>query len=91
MVSARHSIRGTIMEFDIKTSADSWDNIAELARDMEDMGASGLLFTEAGQTPWMMITAAAMAAPSRLKRPILPMKPAYSATIKSKYRANWWA
>jgi len=52
------------MEFDIKTSADSWDNIAELARDMEDMGASGLLFTEAGQTPWMMITAAAMAAPS---------------------------
>jgi probable F420-dependent oxidoreductase len=64
MVSARHSIRGTIMEFDIKTSADSWDNIAELARDMEDMGASGLLFTEAGQTPWMMIAAAAMAAPS---------------------------
>ena len=52
------------MEFDVKTSADSWDNIAQMARDMEGLGASGLLFTEAGQTPWMMMTAAAMAAPS---------------------------
>jgi probable F420-dependent oxidoreductase len=52
------------MEFDIKTSADSWDNTAAFARDMEQMGASGLLFTEAGQVPWMMIAAAAMAAPS---------------------------
>lgn len=52
------------MEFDIKTSADSWENIAELARDMEAMGASGMLFTEAGQVPWMMVAAAAMAAPS---------------------------
>ena len=43
---------------------DSWDNIGALARDMEGIGASGLLFTEAGQVPWMMIAAAAMAAPS---------------------------
>lgn len=52
------------MEFDVKTSADSWANIAQLARDMEAMGASGLLFTEVGQVPWMQMTAAAMAAPS---------------------------
>ena len=52
------------MEFDVKTVADSWDNIGALARDMEGIGASGLLFTEAGQVPWMMIAAAAMAAPS---------------------------
>ena len=52
------------MEFDIKTSADSWDKIAKLARNVEVMGASGLLFTEAGLTPWMMMTAAAIAAPS---------------------------
>ena len=52
------------MEFDIKTSADSWDKIAKLARNVEVMGASGLLFTEAGHTPWMMMTAAAIAAPS---------------------------
>ena len=52
------------MEFDVKTVADSWDNIGALARDMEGIGASGLLFTEAGQVPWMMIAATAMAAPS---------------------------
>ena len=52
------------MEFDVKTSADSWDKITQMARDMEGLGASGLLFTEAGQTPWMMMTAAAMAAPA---------------------------
>ena len=52
------------MEFDIKTSANSWDKIAKLARNVEVMGASGLLFTEAGHTPWMMMTAAAIAAPS---------------------------
>jgi hypothetical protein len=30
------------MEFDIMTRADSWENIATLARDAEDAGASGL-------------------------------------------------
>ncbi|NKB59670.1 MAG: TIGR03617 family F420-dependent LLM class oxidoreductase [Alphaproteobacteria bacterium] len=52
------------MEFDIKTAADTWDNIGAFARDMESIGASGLLFTESGQVPWMMVAAAAMAAPS---------------------------
>ncbi|MBT5663900.1 MAG: TIGR03617 family F420-dependent LLM class oxidoreductase [Rhodospirillaceae bacterium] len=51
------------MEFDIKAGMDSWADTAAFARDAEKMGASGLLFTESGQTPWMMIAAAAMAAP----------------------------
>jgi len=41
------------MHFDIMTRADSWENIAALARDVEGAGASGILFTEASQVPWM--------------------------------------
>jgi probable F420-dependent oxidoreductase len=52
------------MEFDVKTGPDSWENIAAFARDMSDSGVSGILFTESGQVPWMMIAAAARAAPS---------------------------
>ena len=51
------------MEIDVKTSADSWENIARLAREMQSAGMSGLLFTEGGQVPWMMIASAATAAP----------------------------
>jgi len=51
------------MEFDVKTGVDSWANTAAFARDMADNGISGLLFTESGQVPWMMLTAAALAAP----------------------------
>ena len=52
------------MEFDVMVRADSWENIARLARDLESVGVSGMLFTETGQVPWMMIAAAAQAAPS---------------------------
>ena len=52
------------MQFDVVTRADSWRGIADFARDMEAAGMSGLLFTESGQTPWMMIASAAQAAPS---------------------------
>jgi probable F420-dependent oxidoreductase len=52
------------MHFDVMTRADSWQNVATFARDVERVGISGLLFTEAGQVPWMMIAAAAQAAPS---------------------------
>ena len=47
------------MHFDVMTRADSWQNVATFARDVERVGISGLLFTEAGQVPWMMIAAAA--------------------------------
>ena len=52
------------MHFDVMTRADSWENIAAFARDVERVGMSGILFTEGGQVPWMMIAAAAQAAPS---------------------------
>lgn len=52
------------MELDIMVGRASWAESARLARDVEAAGFSGMLYTETSQTPWMMITAAAMAAPS---------------------------
>jgi len=52
------------MEFDLMSGGMSWQQSAELASQLEDAGFSGMLFTEVGQVPWMMITAAAMAAPT---------------------------
>jgi len=51
------------MKFDLMTGSATWDCTAELARRVEAAGFSGMLFTEAGQVPWMMIAAAARAAP----------------------------
>ena len=42
----------------------SWGDAADLARQAEAAGFSGMLFTETGQTPWMSIAAAATAAPT---------------------------
>ncbi len=52
------------MEFDLMTGGLTWKESAELAVDLESVGFSGMLFTEAGNVPWMMIQAAAMAAPT---------------------------
>ncbi|MCH2186787.1 TIGR03617 family F420-dependent LLM class oxidoreductase [Myxococcota bacterium] len=52
------------MEFDLMTGGLKWARSAKLASELEAAGFSGMLFTEAGTTPWMMIAAAAMAAPS---------------------------
>jgi probable F420-dependent oxidoreductase len=41
----------------------TWKKSAEIATQLETAGFSGMLFTEAGQVPWMMIAAAATAAP----------------------------
>lgn len=46
------------------TGSSTWSNAASLAKTLEDNGFSGMLYTETGQTPWMQIAAAAMAAPS---------------------------
>jgi probable F420-dependent oxidoreductase len=51
------------MRFDIMTGAHSWADTAALARDVQEAGFSGMVFTETTQTPWMSIAAAAMAAP----------------------------
>jgi probable F420-dependent oxidoreductase len=52
------------MEFDLMTGGLTWKESADLAMDLESASFSGMLFTEAGNVPWMMIQAAAMAAPS---------------------------
>ncbi|MEM7252403.1 MAG: TIGR03617 family F420-dependent LLM class oxidoreductase [Pseudomonadota bacterium] len=52
------------MEFDIKAQATPWDQAASNARQFEKAGFSGVLYTEGRQVPWMMIAAAAMAAPT---------------------------
>lgn len=45
-------------------SASTWADTAKLARDVEQAGFSGMLFTETSQTPWMALAAAAAAAPT---------------------------
>ena len=52
------------MDLDIMVGPSRWKDAAELAVTAESAGFSGLMFTETGQTPWMSIAAAAMAAPS---------------------------
>ena len=52
------------MRFDLMTGNLTWAESARLAKDLERAGFSGMLFTEASQTPWMMIAAAAAAAPT---------------------------
>ena len=42
----------------------TWAAAAELARNVERVGFSGMLFTETSQTPWMGIATAAQAAPT---------------------------
>ena len=50
------------MKFDLMVGAMTWQQSATLARQLEDVGFGGMLFTETGQTPWMSIAAAATAA-----------------------------
>jgi probable F420-dependent oxidoreductase len=80
------------MHFDIMTRADSWENIAALARDVEGAGASGILFTEASQVPWMMIATAAQAAPNLHHSTgisvAFPRSPMVSAQIAWELAAN---
>jgi probable F420-dependent oxidoreductase len=52
------------MRIDLMANAAAWKQTADLARDIEAAGFSGMLFTETTQTPWMSIAAAAGAAPS---------------------------
>ncbi len=51
------------MKFDIMLGGMTWQQSSSLAVQLQDVGFSGMLFTETGVTPWMQIAAAAMAAP----------------------------
>ena len=50
------------MEFDLMALSGTWAETSSLARDLERAGFSGMLFTEAGQTPFMSIAAASIVA-----------------------------
>jgi probable F420-dependent oxidoreductase len=52
------------MEFDLMARASTWADAADLATRLEGAGFSGMLMTEGSQVPWMMIAAAATAAPT---------------------------
>src|SRR5713226_10743775 len=58
-----HEVR-CAMKFDVMIGVGSWAAAAQLARDVESVGFSGMVFTEQSQTPWMSIAAAATAAPT---------------------------
>ena len=51
------------MKFDLMAGSSTWERTAQLAKQLEAAGFSGMLFTEAGQVPWMTIAAAATASP----------------------------
>ncbi len=52
------------MQFDLMAGAMTWQQSADTAKAIEQAGFSGMLFTESSQVPWMMISSAAMAAPT---------------------------
>ncbi|MCB0969541.1 MAG: LLM class flavin-dependent oxidoreductase, partial [Ilumatobacter sp.] len=52
------------MELDLMAGVAPWAETAELARQLEAAGWSGMLFTDASQTPWISIATAAQAAPN---------------------------
>jgi probable F420-dependent oxidoreductase len=56
--------RGGHVQFDLMVGPSTWAGAAQLARDVEANGFSGMLFTETSQTPWMSMAAAATAAPA---------------------------
>src|SRR3546814_15438559 len=52
------------MRFDLMTGPSPWNDTAQPARDVEDAGFSGMVFTDTTQAPWMSLAAAATAAPT---------------------------
>lgn len=52
------------MRFDLMAPGRTWAQTCELARTVEELGFSGMVFTEQTQAPWMSIAAASMAAPT---------------------------
>lgn len=74
------------------TGAATWSEAARLARQLEANQISGLLYTETSQAPWMMMTAAALAAPSlHLSTGIavaFPRSPMVSAAVAWEFAQN---
>lgn len=54
------------MKIDLMVGAASWEKTASIAKAIEEVGFSGMVFTETSNVPWMAIAASAMAT-SRLE------------------------
>jgi probable F420-dependent oxidoreductase len=80
------------MQFDVMVGPCGWTEAADLARRVEAVGFSGMVFTETGQTPWMSIAAAAAAAPSLMFSTgiavALPVSPMIAASIAWELAGN---
>jgi probable F420-dependent oxidoreductase len=62
----RRDDEGTALRFDLMVGGETWERAASLARSVERVGFSGMVFTETAQAPWMSMAAAGMAT-SRLE------------------------
>ena len=73
-------------------AANSWADSATFARQLQDAGFSGLLYTETSSVPWMSITAAAMAAPEMFFTTgiavAFPRSPMVSAAVAYEINGN---
>ncbi len=83
---------GCDVDIDVMVGAMTWQQSAELARELDSAGASGMLFTETAQVPWMMIATAAQAS-ERLRfstgiAVAFPRSPMISAQIAWELAAN---
>lgn len=80
------------MNLDVMVGPSSWEETVTLARNIEQVGFAGMLFTETSSVPWMRITAAAMAAPSLFFTTgiavAFPRSPMVSAAIAYEMAAN---
>lgn len=80
------------MDIDLMTGSASWEATADLARKVQGVGFSGMLFTETSQTPWMQIATAAMAAPELFFTTgiavAFPRSPMVSAALAYELAAN---
>ncbi len=80
------------MDFDMMVGGMTWTQASATARQLEQAGFSGMLFTETGTTPWMQIAAAATAAPalefSTGIAVAFPRSPMISAQIAWELAAN---
>jgi probable F420-dependent oxidoreductase len=80
------------MNVDVMVGPRGWADAADVARRVEEAGFSGMMFTETGQTPWMSMAAAAIAAPSLMFSTgiavAFPMSPMVAASIAWELAGN---
>jgi probable F420-dependent oxidoreductase len=80
------------MNLDVMVGQSSWAEAVTLAKNIEEQGFAGMLFTETSSVPWMRIAACAVAAPSLFFTTgiavAFPRSPMVSAAIAYEMAAN---